>query len=316
MNVALSLVIGILCGALIIYLVMRPKLKQTQQLNEETQRENTEIEFNNKELQKELSQLTARREEIADSIMRLKEQAEHSAKDFYDKNMELAAEQLDRSLERAAADYQQKEQDYQSQLLDMQVEFSQDFQEQLETRIAELAALDEKLERMRSLVEAGVEASKRAAEMEEQQDFYRLVLSEDDINEIEKLRDVLPYLRDKEPLNKVIYKVYYEKPYTDMVGRVVGTATKTGIYKITNLENGMCYVGQAANIAERWRQHIKRGVGAETPTRNKLYPIMYKIGPENFTFEIVEECSRAELDEREDYWQDYFKAKEFGYSIK
>jgi hypothetical protein len=36
----------------------------------------------------------------------------------------------------------------------------------------------------------------------------------------------------------------------------------------------MCYVGQAANISERWRQHIKRGVGAETATRNKLYPAM------------------------------------------
>ena len=29
-------------------------------------------------------------------------------------------------------------------------------------------------------------------------------------------------VRDKEPLNKVIYKCYYEKPYTDLIGRVVG----------------------------------------------------------------------------------------------
>lgn len=89
-----------------------------------------------------------------------------------------------------------------------------------------------------------------------------------------------------------------------------------GIYKITNIHNGMCYIGQAVNIAERWKQHIKRGVGAETPTRNKLYPAMLEEGVENFTFEIVEECSQAMLDEREDYWQDFFKAKEFGYSIK
>ena len=43
---------------------------------------------------------------------------------------------------------------------------------------------------------------------------------------------------------------------------------------------------------------------------------MNAIGPENFTFEIVEVCERSRLDEREDFWQDYFKAKEFGYSIK
>ena len=130
------------------------------------------------------------------------------------------------------------------------------------------------------------------------------------------MREVIPYLRDSEPLNKVIWKVYYEKPYTDLIGRVVGSGLHTGIYKITNIENNMCYVGQAANIADRFKQHIKRGVGAETATRNKLYPAMLSIGVENFTFEIIEECDRTLLNEREDYWQEYFKAKEFGYSIK
>lgn len=123
-------------------------------------------------------------------------------------------------------------------------------------------------------------------------------------------------MRNAEPINKVIWKVYYEKPYTDLIGRVIGSGTHTGIYKITNIENNMCYVGQAANLSERWRQHIKRGVGAEAPTRNKLYPAMEEFGVENFTFEVIEECDRAKLDAQEDYWQEYFKAKEFGYSIK
>ena len=78
----------------------------------------------------------------------------------------------------------------------------------------------------------------------------------------------------------------------------------------------MCYVGQAANLADRWKQHIKRGVGAETPTKNKLYPAMLKYGVENFTFEVIEECDRSMLNDREDYWQNYFHAKDFGYSIK
>jgi hypothetical protein len=49
----------------------------------------------------------------------------------------------------------------------------------------------------------------------------------------------------------------------------------------------MCYVGQAANVAERWRQHIKRGLGAEAPTRNKLYPAMAQYGVETFTFALL-----------------------------
>lgn len=161
-----------------------------------------------------------------------------------------------------------------------------------------------------------VEAAQRKMEMENKQDYYRICLSDEDIAEIKRLREVLPYLRDKTPLNKVIYKVYYEKPLTDMIGRVVGSGVHTGIYKITNIENQMCYVGQAANIADRWKQHCKRGVGAEDWTQNKLYPAMYSLGVENFTFEIVEECDRSKLNEREDYWQNYFHAKDFGYSIK
>ena len=39
-------------------------------------------------------------------------------------------------------------------------------------------------------------------------------------------------------------------------------------------------------------------------------------GVENFMFEVIEECPPELLNEREIYWQNYFGAKEFGYSIK
>jgi hypothetical protein len=172
------------------------------------------------------------------------------------------------------------------------------------------------LEKYRKLVECAVLENKRTEEKKEKENFYRLQLAVEDLEEISKLREVSKYLRDKEPLNKVIWKVYYENPYTDLIGRVLGKQVHTGIYKITNLTNGMCYVGQAVNVADRWKQHIKRGMGAEVPTRNKLYPAMLAIGVENFSFELIEDCTKEELNEKEQYWQDFFKAKEFGYSIK
>jgi hypothetical protein len=43
---------------------------------------------------------------------------------------------------------------------------------------------------------------------------------------------------------------------------------------------------------------------------------MLAIGVENFTFEVIEECTPAELNGREDYWQTFYHAKDFGYSIK
>jgi hypothetical protein len=96
---------------------------------------------------------------------------------------------------------------------------------------------------LQSTVEAAVAAAKRAEEIKTQADFYKLQLSEIDIEEIRMLRNIAPYLRDQEPLNKVIWKMYYEKPTTDLIGRVIGSGIHTGIYKITNLDNDKCYVG-------------------------------------------------------------------------
>ena len=174
----------------------------------------------------------------------------------------------------------------------------------------------EKLNTLKETVDAATTIAKREQQEKEKIDFYRLKLSDVDKDEIKILRTVEPHLRNKEALNKVIWKVYYEKPYTDLIGRVIGNKIKTGIYKITNIENQMCYVGQSVDIASRWKQHIKRGIGAEAPTRNKLYPAMISYGPENFTYEIIEECPKEQLDEKEKYWQNFYNALTYGYSMR
>ena len=177
-------------------------------------------------------------------------------------------------------------------------------------------ALAAQVEEERATLNAAIDAAKRAQLEQIKKDYYKIMLDSVAQADIEHLRSIEPLLTRPESLNKIIWKVYYEKPVSDMIGRVVGDATKTGIYKITHCASEMAYVGQAVDIAARWRQHIKRGLGAETPTQNKLYPAMKKFGPEAFMFEILEECDRSKLDEREDYWQDFYRVKEFGYSIK
>lgn len=309
------LITGIVClilGAGITYLLLRSRLKVTQQLDQATALKNKQLQEEKHSLNLTIVELAARQSELKNSIQSLQEYAD----EYYNKNLELATERLNTSLEQAAKKYQDDEAAYEKEYLKTIQEYANEFAETFVQKQEELKQLQDTITDLRQTVTAAVEANKRHLEEQTQQDFYRLQLPSSDINEIKKLREVVPYLRDKEALNKVIYKVYYEKPYTDLIGRVVGSRTKTGIYKLTNIKNGMCYVGQAVDIADRWKTHIKRGLGAEPGGRNKLYPIMYEIGPENFTFEVIEECSRDQLNSREDYWQDYFKAKEFGYSIK
>ena len=250
------------------------------------------------------------------SLKEAEESAKGAADRFYNQSMQSAQERLEHSLELEAQRYRQTVEDFQKEMDEIKEASAIALSENLLKKQEAIQQSELQLKEMQAKVSAAVEASKRAEEMVSQQNFYRIQLSNIDIDEIEKLRSVEPYLRDKEPLNKVIWKVYYEKPTNDLIGRVIGSGIHTGIYKITNIDNQKCYIGQAANLADRWKQHIKRGVGADAPTRNKLYPAMRELGPENFTFEVIEECDRSLLDNREDYWQDYFKAKEFGYSIK
>ena len=316
-------ILSLILGGVIVYFILQPKIKKTQEYNLDVERlnnnligEKQRLEDETKQLQIGLASLQAKRDEVQSSIFSLEQQAKESADIFYQKNMEIAQTNLDKSLENASNYYTTQTEQYQNDYKEMMADCAQSISNLIDQKKIELEKLDLAIKEQSEKVNASVEANKRAEEIRSQSDFYKLTIPEEDLDEIKELREVEKHLRNPEPLNKVIWKCYYEKPTTDLIGRVIGSGTHTGIYKITNLTNQMCYVGQAANLAERWKQHIKRGLGADPVTKNKLYPAMKAIGVENFSFEVIEECERSKLDEREDYWQDFFKAKEFGYSIK
>ncbi len=316
-------ILSLILGGVIVYFILQPKIKKTQEYNLDVERlnnnligEKQRLEDETKQLQIGLASLQAKRDEVQSSIFSLEQQAKESADIFYQKNMEIAQTNLDKSLENASNYYTTQTEQYQNDYKEMMADCALSISNLINQKKIELEQLDLAIKEQSEKVNASVEASKRAEEIRSQSDFYKLTIPKEDLDEIKELREVEKHLRNPEPLNKVIWKCYYEKPTTDLIGRVIGSGTHTGIYKITNLTNQMCYVGQAANLAERWKQHIKRGLGADPITKNKLYPAMKAIGVENFSFEVIEECERSKLDEREDYWQDFFKAKEFGYSIK
>lgn len=84
-----------------------------------------------------------------------------------------------------------------------------------------------------------------------------------------------------------------------------------GIYKITNKINNKCYVGQSNDIQRRFKEHIWAG----DKTRILLDKAIKKYGKENFTYEILEECSLEELNEKEEYWIKKCNAVEEGYNL-
>lgn len=242
--------------------------------------------------------------------------ANENAEQYYHQCLATVEEQIKLKHEKLLQNYKKT-----MEILDREYEQSKTLkQQELDTFVQQcdeqICAAQSQLDEIQNKVDSTTEVARRAEAAQNEKDFYRILLSAEDIEEIQKIRSIEPYLRNKEPLNKIIWKYYYEKPVNEMIGRVIGPGTHIGIYKITDIESGKCYVGQSVNLSDRWKQHVKRGIGAETPTKNKLYPAMLAIGPENFTFEVIEECEKNQLDEREDYYQVFFHAIDYGYSIK
>ena len=112
----------------------------------------------------------------------------------------------------------------------------------------------------KAAIHAIIESYKLQESEEKQKNFYKIVLSNSAKEEIEKIKEILPYLADPEPLNKVIWKVYYEKPTSDLIGRVIGEGVKSGIYKITDIISGKCYIGQSVNWPMKNFSQLSLGV--------------------------------------------------------
>ena len=80
-----------------------------------------------------------------------------------------------------------------------------------------------------------------------------------------------------------------------------------GIYKITNLINNHCYIGQSRQIEKRWSNHK---VTAFNPNDKAyeypLYRAIRKYGINNFDFQVIEECTIESLNNRENYWINFY----------
>ena len=73
---------------------------------------------------------------------------------------------------------------------------------------------------------------------------------------------------------------------------------KGKIYKITNKENGLIYIGCTINSLEkRFGEHLSRCFTSEY--KSKLYNSMKKYGQENFPIELIDECELSVIYETE-----------------
>lgn len=98
----------------------------------------------------------------------------------------------------------------------------------------------------------------------------------------------------------------------------------TGIYMFTNKINNKKYVGQSVDCDRRFQEHRRAAhpekyckTGKERDFNTPIHKAFQKYGFDNFSYEILEECSRAALNERERYWIQYYQTtnRDYGYNL-
>ena len=152
----------------------------------------------------------------------------------------------------------------------------------------------------------------RQKQIEEQQDFYRIQIDPNEINDIEILRDTARRLQRPEIINKIIWSGYYQKPLAELRKRLLPNGDISGVYKITRLKTNEIYIGQSTSIDKRWQEHVKSALGVGTLASSQLHRVMAADGCENFTFEVLEETPKEKLRERESYYIDFYDSKNYG----
>lgn len=176
----------------------------------------------------------------------------------------------------------------------------------------EVETLKKELDEFRLRRAAINEEILRQKQIEEQQDFYRIQIDPNEINDIEILRETARRLQRPEIINKIIWSGYYQKPLAELRKRIISKDKVSGIYKITRIKTGEVYIGQAVDVSDRWASHVKTALGVGTLASSQLHRVMNLDGCENFLFELLEETPKDKLKERESYYIDFYDSKKYG----
>ena len=254
------------------------------------------------EVKKNISELIASEKEKVDiEIQNYQKLKAQEMKHAYKEKKRQAEEEYQKSFLKSSEKLQEELQ-----------KMSTKFEEIKSIKQEELDKIINELDDYQKKQEAAGQEILRRRKIQEQEEFYKISLEKADIEDIQVLRSIEPKLNNKNNLNKMIYDNYCSKLVQAMVKRVLNGTAPSGIYKITRLKTGEIYIGKSTNVKDRWIQHCKTAFHIGTIAHSILHTTMEKDGIENFTFELIEEVPKDKLTEREKYWINFYKSKEYG----
>ena len=162
--------------------------------------------------------------------------------------------------------------------------------------------------------EALLEPLKQYEKEQQERLFYTIQVPDEYKEDIEfLLTTVAAKIQHPDIINKLIWAEYV-KPYIDATFKRVGIKDEPGIYKLTSLIDGKCYIGKSTNIKKRIADHMKSVVGISTIADQIVHHVIAREGYWNWTIEPIIYCEKDKLNELEKYYISFFKSQEFGYN--
>lgn len=309
----LSVIISIIC------ITNKRKVDtQTDIINQNIKQQNIELNaiysnlYNNiTQTKEECTRLKIEHNLLSSSIKKEQEylqSIQESAKQSLDTQTELSRQAFENYCDILTQKYKEVEQEHNEDINNLK-EIYANIQLEL---MAETDEIKIDLDKMKATHSAIIEANRREKEIENNLSFYCIDIADTDKSDIARLETLKPSLNKPRVLSMLIWQTWFLKPLKTLSANVIGPTDKTGIYKITNIKTKECYIGQAVSIRDRWVEHAKCGLGIDTPAGNKLYKAMQEFGLWNFSFEVLEECSREQLNEKERYYINLYNSCDYG----
>lgn len=309
-----QIIIAILLIGLIASIIYNGRARKIQILAA-----NAELQQKEKEQQFEIKRLTEVKEATEGQLQKLYEDVDTATYRLSQINTELdkTTEEYKRIAEERAQKTQEEclkslKREYATVVSELQNSTRQELQDYQLVK-NRLASVQKNIKDLEAKQLAYIQMKQQEEQIRNKKDYYRLNLSEEDLQDVKFLREVQGRINHKDAIDKIIWEVYYKPAYDILMSHIFSSTTerKCGIYKITCLTNDKSYIGQSVDIRDRWKQHIKSAL-SHISTPNKLYQEMKSQGIENFIFQVVEEISRPRLNEREVYWIDFYKTRDYG----
>ena len=325
-------IISLICFVIFYILGKRSAVQERVKENIEIEKHNQELEQENIKQQNRLKELNQACSQVEKEISIAKSNAEQEYNKLINdltiqyKNTEadyaLRAAEMSHNLDyvkdnkfsninQAATKYREKlYKEIQEDITAAAAELENNKKQLEQSKVVLMGEIDE----LKSSRDALIDANRREEELKLQQDFYKIVLTPQDFSDIKLLKSIEQHLYNKEPLYKLIWNQFYMTPTKIMLNRIIGKDKTSGIYKITNQINGKVYIGQSVDLHSRLTNHIKAAIGIGNIAHQLVHDAMAADGIENFTFEIVEKCSKEQLNKKEKLWIETYSSDKYGYN--